>query len=50
VVFGWALDLAGGQASTDTFVWGIAWVTLGVGGLLGPVATWKLQKASKTGT
>jgi MFS family permease len=45
VVFGWALDLAGGgKASGDAFAWGIAWATLGLGGLLGPLATWKLQR------
>jgi MFS family permease len=45
VVFGWALDLAGGgKTSGDTFAWGIAWATLGLGGLLGPLATWKLQR------
>ncbi len=44
-VFGWALDLAGGgKASTDAAAWGIAWATLGVGGLLGPLATRRLQK------
>jgi MFS family permease len=44
-VFGWALDLAGGaKTSGDSFAWGIAWATLGLGGLLGPVATWKLRK------
>jgi MFS family permease len=37
VVFGWALD-ASGQS------WGIAWVTLGIGALLGPVCTWKLKR------
>lgn len=46
VVFGWALDVAGGgKTSTDAFAWGIAWMTLGIGGLLGPLATWKLQRA-----
>ena len=45
VVFGWALDLAGGgKTSGDAFAWGIAWATLGLGGLLGPLATWKLQR------
>ena len=44
-VFGWALDLAGGgKGSTESFAWGIAWATLGLGGLLGPLATRKLQK------
>lgn len=37
VVFGWALDASGGS-------WGIAWVTLGVGAMLGPVMTWRLRK------
>ncbi|MFY9315264.1 MAG: MFS transporter [Burkholderiales bacterium] len=45
VVFGWALDLAGGgKTSSDAFAWGIAWMTLGIGGLLGPFATWKLHR------
>jgi MFS family permease len=45
-VFGWALDLAGGgRGSTDAFAWGMAWATLGAGALLGPIATWKLQRA-----
>jgi MFS family permease len=44
-LFGWALDLAGGgKSSSDSFAWGIAWATLGLGGLLGPLATWKLHK------
>lgn len=51
-VFGWALDLASGglaasgdpRYSTDAFAWGIAWATLGLGALLGPVATWKLHR------
>ncbi len=40
VVFGWALDLFAGQPHA----WGVAWMTLGLGGLLGPLATWKLQR------
>ena len=48
VVFGWALDLAGGgKASGDAFAWGVAWATLGLGGLLGPLATWKLQRLQR---
>jgi MFS family permease len=44
-VFGWALDAAGGsRSSTDAFAWGIAWSTLGLGALLGPVATWQLRR------
>ena len=42
VAFGWALDAAGGgKVSGDPFAWGIAWTTLGLGGLLGPLATWR---------
>jgi MFS family permease len=37
VVFGWALDATGGS-------WGFAWVTLGLGALLGPVCTWRLRR------
>ena len=37
VVFGWALD-ASGQS------WGLAWVTLGIGALLGPLCTYRLRK------
>lgn len=45
VVFGWALDLAGGgRVSEDAFAWGVAWATLGLGALLGPLATWRLHK------
>ena len=51
-VFGWALDLAGGgqaaggdpRSTTDAFAWGIAWTTLGLGALLGPLATWRLHR------
>ena len=46
VVFGWALDLAGGaRTSADPFAWGVAWSTLGVGALAGPLATWRLHRA-----
>jgi len=45
VAFGWALDVAGGdKTSGDAYAWGIAWMTLALGGLLGPLATWKLQR------
>jgi MFS family permease len=51
VVFGWALDLAGGgRSSTDTFAWGIAWSTLGLGALFGPIATWRLHRAWRSST
>jgi len=45
VAFGWALDAAGGgRMSADPFAWGVAWSVLGVGALLGPLATLKLQQ------
>jgi MFS family permease len=44
VVFGWALDLAGGRSSGEVFAWGIAWSTLGLGAVLGPLATWRLRR------
>ena len=44
VVFGWALDLFGGKTNTQPLAWGVAWATLGLGGLLGPLATWKLHR------
>jgi MFS family permease len=48
VAFGWALDVAGGgKVSGDPFAWGIAWMTLGLGGLLGPFATWTLHRAKR---
>ena len=46
VVFGWALDAAGGgKASGDIQAWGLAWMTLGLGAMLGPVVTWKLHRS-----
>ena len=48
VVFGAALDWAGGgRGSTDAFVWGVAWSTLGLGAMWGPLATWRLQRLQK---
>jgi len=48
VVFGWALDLAGGhRMSNDAFAWGVAWTMLGLGGVLGPLATWRLHRATR---
>jgi MFS family permease len=45
VVFGWALDLAGGgKTSGDAYAWGLAWTTIGIGGLLGPLASWRLHR------
>ncbi len=48
IVFGAALDWAGGgRGTTDAFAWGVAWTTLGLGAMLGPLATWKLQRLQK---
>ena len=44
-VFGVVLDAgraAGGVS--DTIVWALAWSTLGLGGLLGPLAIWRLRQ------
>ena len=40
VAFGWVLDLF----SSQPYAWGMAWMTLGVGALLGPLATLRLQR------
>jgi MFS family permease len=44
VVFGWALDVAG-----EPYGWGVAWTTLGLGAMLGPLMTWKLHRGSRHG-
>jgi MFS family permease len=43
VIFGWALDLF----AREPHAWGVAWMTLGIGGLLGPLATWKLHRMAR---
>jgi len=51
VVFGWALDLAGGaKTNADPFAWGIAWSTLGLGAIGGPIATWMLHRSWRSST
>lgn len=40
VVFGWALD----TFSRTPQAWGFAWMTLGLGALLGPLATYRLSR------
>ncbi|MCF8184145.1 MAG: MFS transporter, partial [Polynucleobacter sp.] len=43
-VFGLVLDWGrAGDALPEHFVWGLAWSTLGLGGLLGPVVIWRLR-------
>lgn len=41
-VFGVVLDWAGGTA--DQRAWGLAWCSIGVGALLGPLLTWRLHR------
>ena len=43
-VFGLVLDWGRAEVLPDHVVWGLAWTTLGVGGLLGPVAIWRLRQ------
>lgn len=33
------------KGSSDAFAWGIAWATLGLGALLGPLAIAELRRA-----
>ncbi len=49
-VFGTVLDW--GRApplSSETWAWGLAWASLGLGGLLGPVAVWRLRQLPEAG-
>ena len=43
-VFGLVLDWGRAGSLPDHVVWGLAWSTLGIGGLLGPVAIWRLRQ------
>ncbi len=44
-VFGMTLDLSrAAWPGNETLAWGLAWATLGLGGLLGPVAIWRLRQ------
>jgi MFS family permease len=42
-LFGLVLDWGETAALTQATAWGLAWATLGIGGLLGPLATWRLR-------
>lgn len=42
--FGLVLDAGQAIELDTTIVWGLAWATLGIGGLLGPLATWRLRR------
>ncbi len=44
-VFGLVLDWGhAGDSLPNHVMWGLAWATLGLGGLLGPVAIWRLRR------
>jgi MFS family permease len=43
-VFGLVLDWGRAGSLPDHVVWGLAWSALGIGGLLGPVAIWRLRR------
>ncbi|MDP2134828.1 MAG: hypothetical protein Q8J99_14605, partial [Sulfuritalea sp.] len=44
-IFGLVLDWGrAGPGLPDHVVWGLAWSTLGLGGLLGPLAIWRLRQ------
>lgn len=43
-VFGLVLDWGRAGSLADHVVWGLAWSTLGLGGLLGPLAVWRLRQ------
>jgi MFS family permease len=43
-VFGVVLDWGRVDTLADSWAWGLAWATLGIGGALGPVATWRLRQ------
>ncbi len=48
-VFGLALDWGrGGPLHSDALAWGLAWTTVGMGGLLGPLATLRLRRAPES--
>lgn len=43
--FGLVLDWArGGALASEAWAWGLAWTSLGVGALLGPLMTWRLRR------
>ena len=51
VVFGAVLDFSGGgRMATDASTWGWSWMSLGLVALLGPLATFYLQRTTPTQT
>lgn len=47
-VFGVVLDWAG-AGNPDQQAWGLAWSSVGIGALVGPLLTWRLHKSFMTG-
>ena len=43
-VFGLVLDWGRGPLASERLAWGLAWASLGLGGLLGPVVTLRLRR------
>lgn len=43
-VFGLVLDWGRAASLAEAMTWGLAWSTLGLGGLLGPVVIWRLRR------
>lgn len=48
-IFGLALDWGRGPLNSEGLGWGLAWTTLGLGALLGPVATLALRRSPEAG-
>ena len=46
-VFGVVLDWAG-QGTPDQQAWGLAWCSVGIGAVLGPLLTWRLHRYQKS--
>ena len=43
-VFGLVLDVARGYEADERLTWGLAWTSLGLGALLGPLVAWRLRR------
>lgn len=48
-VFGLVLDWGKAAALPPATAWGLAWASLGLGGLLGPLTTWRLRRSPAAG-
>jgi MFS family permease len=44
-VFGWVIDMGRASSfSSERMAWGLAWTSLGVGALAGPLMSWRLRR------